>query len=114
VTNPTDEGKTELEGMFVDNKSVIEVSNVSRQGRERITTRTVDRYFSRLEATDMVINLGTPIESGNLATVEAPFDQDYFSKTYNDNTDKTLVLKFVNGSYLIEKIVVKPGSTTLK
>lgn len=113
VENPTMD-KTELENMFVDKKSVVEVSNVSKQGFEKITTRPVDQYFTRLKATGMQIVLGTPIESGNMEEIVYPFNQGYDSKTYSDYTDKELHLKYINGTYLIEKIAVKPNSTRLK
>ncbi|MDR0971962.1 MAG: hypothetical protein LBM25_06240 [Bacteroidales bacterium] len=114
VINPTDENRTKLKEMFVDNNATVEVSNISKQGKERIEIRSVEKYFSRLKAKEIVIKLEHPVEIGNLEIIECPIDQDYFSKTYSDNTDKVLFLKYNNGSYLIEKIMVKPGSTILK
>jgi hypothetical protein len=113
--NPNKESKAGLEGMFINKKSVVEVSNVSKQGKERIDKRTVEQYFSRLKGINMKVVLEEPVFENSLEIVIFPFNQEFNGKVYCDYTDKELHLKYDadKSEYFIEKIVVKPNSTKL-
>lgn len=115
VKEPTKQNRNELMNMF-DNKTkdIVEVSYIGKNTNEKIRSRVAENYFSRLKATNMEIEYEQAQYGPNMENVIFPFLQTYNSSQYNDYTQKELHLKYVDGKYVIEKIMVIPNSTRLQ
>lgn len=113
------ESKDELLSLFADKNAVVEVSNMSENGKENVVRRKAFQYVSLLKQATISINAGElEFQDGStMDRVELFVTQTFESESYSDTTEKKITLKKSSeeqgGGYLIEKIEVVPGSTKL-
>lgn len=109
--------RAELDELFVDANVIVEVSNLSKQGKEKIEERKVAQYLSRFRASKLNIDVNSAnFTDETFAEISYPINQEYFSKTYNDFTVKSISVKYdeAKDTFLINHITVKPNSTELR
>ncbi len=104
-----------LENMFTDKKNAIVEVSYLIDYRERINSRMAEKYLARVNGELHVKLLKEQVQyDSTMDTVVFPFIQEYKGSGYSDYTTKELHLKYVDGSYFIERITVLPNSTRLK
>lgn len=123
--------KEELLNMFECGKTQVQVSYVSQSAKERIANRQAEKYLNCLKGLKWDVNTPTLIDEtyANQLNTEYPtlglqFDpslntmmylinQRYEGQNYKDDTQKIIFVKYNEGEYQIQKVVVVPNSTKL-
>lgn len=134
VTSNEKERKSEIIEMFEAADNNVQVSHRYKNGKEKIDSKTAEKYLNRLKGTDLAFvdckmidqamanemnekypELGLVFDS-NLYTVMYLVHQKYEGRAYEDSTDKIVILNYndTNKEYLVSKIVVIPNSTTIE
>lgn len=113
------EQKAVVESMFDATESVVEVSYLPKRGKEQIKNGTAQSYLSLLKGSALHWTWNdddVELEDSNWNTLIYTVNQDYESKTYSDQTQKRIHLKYDDGtkSYRIDKIEVVPNTTIKK
>ena len=114
--NLNKETKMELNSLFVDKNCVVEVSNLTENGVEKIIKRNAQDYISRLMQATIIIDGSEPeFLDSTMEVAEIFMTQSFKSERYSDITEKKITLKKNTNErgvgYLIEKIEVVKGST---
>ena len=123
--------KEELLNMFECGKTQVQVSYVSQSAKERIANRQAEKYLNCLKGLKWDVKTPTLIDEAyaNQLNTEYPtlglqFDsslntmmylinQRYEGQNYKDDTQKIIFVKYNEGEYQIQKVVVVPNSTKL-
>lgn len=123
--------KEELLNMFECGKTQVQVSHVSQNAKERIANRQAEKYLNCLKGLKWDVKTPTLIDEAcaNQLNTEYPtlglqFDsslntmmylinQRYEGQNYKDDTQKIIFVKYNEGKYQIQKVVVVPNSTKL-
>ena len=123
--------KEELLSMFECGKTQVQVSHVSQNAKERIANRQAEKYLNCLKGLKWDVKTPTLIDEAcaNQLNTEYPtlslqFDpslntmmylinQRYEGQNYKDDTQKIIFVKYNEGKYQIQKVVVVPNSTKL-
>lgn len=133
VNTHDSEDKDALMSMFEAADNQVEVSHVTKSGKETIKSRKAEEYVKRLRGLDLTVyekelideakvnelnekypELGLEFDS-NLNHVMYLISQKYENKTYKDDTKKIVFMNHQeDGSYTISGIVVVPETTTLE
>ncbi len=112
VAEKNDENKANLENMFATSDALVEVSYV---GKNKPKKTTAAKYLKDLRGTSL--NMTTVYKNADNAfdSFEFTANQEYRSKKYSDTTEKVIYLKYDSAkkTYLIEQILVVPGTTKL-
>lgn len=107
--NPSEEMKSKLTDRFMDAEG--EVIEVRKGNAKKVRTWTVDKYFHKLEFKKLTISLEKPSYSDKSTdSIVYPFylnrNRHFFFGFCGDNMYSKLHLKFVDGTYVIEKITI--------
>lgn len=133
VNTRDSECKDALMNMFEAADNVVEVSHMTKSGKETIKDRKAEDYLKRLKGVGLNVynvemidevkvndlnekypELGLEFDS-NLNHVMYLIGQKYENRVYKDNTLKIVFMHYQeNGSYAINRIVVVPENTTLE
>lgn len=123
--------KEELLNMFECGKTQVQVSYVSQNAKERIANRQAEKYLNSLKGLKWDVKTPTLIDEAcaNQLNTEYPtlglqfdpslntmmylIDQRYEGQNYKDDTQKIIFVKYNEGEYQIQKVVVVPNSTKL-
>lgn len=123
--------KEELLNMFECGKTQVQVSHVSQNAKERIANRQAEKYLNCLKGLKWDVKTPTLIDEAcaNQLNTEYPtlglqFDsslntmmylinQRYEGQNYKDDTQKIIFVKYNEGKYQIQKVIVVPNSTKL-
>ena len=123
--------KEELLNMFECGKTQVQVSHVSQNAKERIANRQSEKYLNCLKGLKWDVKTPTLIDEAcaNQLNTEYPtlglqFDsslntmmylinQRYEGQNYKDDTQKIIFVKYNEGKYQIQKVIVVPNSTKL-
>lgn len=123
--------KEELLSMFECGKTQVQVSHVSQNAKERIANRQAEKYLNCLKGLKWDVKTPTLIDEAcanqlnteyptlglqfdpNLNTMMYLIDQRYEGQNYKDDTQKIIFVKYNEGKYQIQKVIVVPNSTKL-
>lgn len=114
--NQNKDSRKDLEVLFADKTSLIQVSNLSKDGKESIKNRKANQYISNFNSSELKFDVNDVIfDDQSMNTGSVLVKQSYKSKSYSDQTTKKIYIKKSStdeSKYLIDKIEVIPGSTT--
>ena len=109
VSSRSKEQKDKVVNLFINDEAEVEVSHLYKNGTVKKTTKSVKKYLSLLKGS--VLNMDVvnfELMDPNWDSITYTVNQQYRSKTYNDDTIKQVYLDYdsSNGKYLISKITV--------
>ena len=117
--------------MFECGKTQVQVSHVSQNAKERIANRQAEKYLNCLKGLKWDVKTPTLIDEAcanqlnteyptlglqfdpNLNTMMYLINQRYEGQNYKDDTQKIIFVKYNEGKYQIQKVIVVPNSTKL-